>query len=111
MNVAETEVAVAPVEEPDYKALVEATQAQLDQLAAQTKERERLTIAHEVNSDVGLPAIWADRLVGDTREELLNDALSVCASLGYMPRGATSLAPTWQRLGLTRQEYAKLRQM
>jgi hypothetical protein len=95
----------------DYKALVEQTQAELDQLAAETKERERLAIAHEVIQELGMPALFVDRLVGDTREELLNDALSLCSNLGYKPKGAASFAPTWQRLGLTRQEYAKLRQM
>lgn len=66
-----------------------------DALAAATRRAETAeahVLRHEVAAAAGLPAGWAARLVGGTREELEADAAELAARLAPADPGARPLA-------------------
>lgn len=58
----------------EWKELAEKRQGELDALAQEKETLERKLLVQDVAQEIGLPPNLADRLQGDTREELVKDA-------------------------------------
>ena len=69
-------------------------QAQLDKTQAELKKTQLDGLRHQVAIDVGLPLVFADRLKGETLEELMTDAKKLLEALPKAPKtpvvGATN---------------------
>lgn len=73
---------------------VERLKKQADELAAQNAKLLDAQMRREVADEVGLPAIWADRLKGATKDEMLADAKAILPTLAPAQKKAPSLSPT-----------------
>ena len=71
----------AAEEQGKFQELYQATQKQLEQLAAEKRQLEQAALRREVAARVNLPAALVDRLHGETPEELEADAKQLIAAL------------------------------
>jgi hypothetical protein len=58
------------------------TRDALDEATRRAERAETRLTRHEVAAEVGLSAKWADRLRGDTREEMVSDAKTLLEEVG-----------------------------
>jgi hypothetical protein len=68
-------------EQGKYEQLYKETQAKLEQAEARTRAAELATLRRQVADKIGLPATLAERLHGETAEDLEADAKTLLASL------------------------------
>jgi hypothetical protein len=71
----------AAEEQGEFKTLYEDTQAQLAEAQKQLAEMERASMRREAVDQTGLPAALADRLQGETLDEMVEDAKTLLAAM------------------------------
>lgn len=71
----------AAEEQGEFKTLYEDTQEQLAEAQKRLAEMERASMRREAVDKTGLPAALADRLQGDTLEEMVEDAKTLLAAM------------------------------
>ncbi len=71
----------AAEEQGQYKELYEKMQAQLQDAESKAAELERAALRREAADKAGLPAALADRLRGDTVEDMIGDAKEILSAM------------------------------
>lgn len=92
----------AAEEQGEFKTLYESTQEQLAEAQKRLAEMERASMRREAVDKTGLPAALADRLQGETLEEMVEDAKTLLSAMPKQPatningtaRGTTKSVPS-----------------
>jgi len=78
-------------------------QAQLEETQAELKAAKIADLRRSVAAEVGLPAAFADRLKGETREAMIEDAKQLLEALPKAPK-PPPVSPTSPGAGATQKE-------
>lgn len=74
-------------QQPDYEQMYESERAKREDAEARTAEFRQNEVKRKIAADVGLPEAWADRLEGDSEQELIEDAEGLLMELPGHQRG------------------------